>query len=181
MEKTKVAKLASDPFKGLDTLDALVAGNAISAIALMLWKQRFVEPDMYVQITEADCRGFAECCEYLKVTPAVLIRRPGGVPAQEGIPASAGRRAVAAREAIQPKPYVVVTLVEEGTENAIRPVENNQADFDKSKDQAAVRKARDQAQGLADALITQGRTGEYSLSIIEDAAQALVTMAGGLR
>ena len=111
--------------------------------------------------------------QYQKVTPFVLIKRPQGVPAQEGTNAAHGRRAVAAREAIPARPYMVVALVDKGTENTIKPVENNQEDYDQARDQDAIRKARDQAQGLADALVNQARTGEFSSSVMEDAAQAL--------
>jgi hypothetical protein len=161
----------------LHPLDALAQGDPKKVIALMLWKARHREPDMYVQLDENDLQGFEDCVTYLKVKPDVLIKRPQGVPAQPGIPATHHRRAVPAREAIPPKPYVIVSLVEHGTENVIRPVENNQADFDIAKDAAAVRKARDQAHELASRILAQAKSGEYSLSDIQDAVDALLTLA----
>ncbi len=164
-----------------DPLDTLANGDPKDVIALILWKNRNKEPDMSVQITEHDIKGFQDCVEYLKVTPEVTIKRPQGMPAQVARRDLGSNRTIPAREAIPPRDYIVVNLVEKGTENRIVPVENNQEDYDKQQQAAAVRKARDQAQSLADALIGQARTGEFSTAVMQDAAQALVTMAVGLR
>ena len=158
-------------------LDALVAGDIKQVIGLMLWKNRHRNPDCYAQIDEKDVRAYRECMEYLKVEPDVMIKRPQGLPAQAAIPAAANRRAVLARDATPAKPYVIVALVERATENAIRPVENNQEDYDIAQDAAHVRKARDQGPMLAERLLQQARSGEYSLSDIQDAANALMLLA----
>lgn len=159
-----------------DALDQLAA-DPMRVLCLMLWKNRHREPDMYVQITPEDIQGFDDCTRYLKVKePIAKIFRPQGLPAQEAIPASAGRRAVPARAATPPKPYVIVTLVDEKGDT-IRPVENNERDFDTAQDAAAVRRARDQAPELASLLLSQARTGEYSLSTMTDVANALVALA----
>jgi len=170
---------ATKPRKAVkpDPLDALAEGDLKRVIALMLWKARLREPDMYVQITENDIKGFEDCVAYLKVKPEVMVKRPPGLPAQAAIPATGNRRAVAAREATPPKPFVIVTLVEDGTENVIRPVENNQEDYDIAQDAAHVRKARDQAPALAERIVNQARSGEFSLSEIQDAADALIILA----
>jgi hypothetical protein len=62
--------------QALDPLDELAQGDPLRVIALMLWKNRHREPDMYVQITERDIEGFEACVNYLKVKPTVLIKRP---------------------------------------------------------------------------------------------------------
>jgi hypothetical protein len=157
-------------------LDALAQGDPKMVIALMLWKARHREPDMYVQIDEKDLAGFEDCVRYLKVKPNVRIFRPEGLLAQDAIPAQHGRRAVPARAATPPKPYVMVTLVDEKGD-LIRPVENNEADFDAARDAGQVRKARDQAGELANRIVNQARTGEYSLSDIQDAANALLILS----
>jgi hypothetical protein len=149
-------------------------------MALMLWKARHREPDLYVKIDENDLKGFDDCVAYLKVEPLVLIKRPAGLPAQAGIPATHNRRAVPGREAIPPKPFVIAALVDKQTKDAIRPIENNEGDFDTAAQAAAVRKARDQAQDLAQRLLQQARSGEYSLSDMTDSANALITMARAL-
>lgn len=158
-------------------LDALAAGDPRGVIALMLWQRRFEQPDLYAQITEKDIVGFQDCVRYMKVTPEVQILRPAGIEAQPAIPATKNRRAVPARPATDPKPYVIVRLVEKGTENAIRPVENNQEDYDKMAASAQVKQARDSAPGLAQRLIQQANSGEYSLSDMQDAANALMILA----
>lgn len=158
-----------------DPLDAL-AQDPARVMQLMLWKARMREPDMYVQITEHDIRGFDDCVRYLKVKPQVKIFRPQGLPAQDAIAAQGNRRAVPARPATPPKPYVMVVLTDEKGDT-VRPVENNEEDFDVAAQARDLRKARDQAQDLAQRIVQQARTGEYSLSDIQDAANALITLS----
>jgi hypothetical protein len=168
----------------LDALDRFVKEarvNPLRAIQIMLWRARMQNPDMYVRVNEADLKGFADCVAYLKVKPTVIIHREPGIPAQPGIPASGNRRAVPPREAVAPKPYAVIALVEERegtpTMNTIRPVENNAEDYDRSLEVAAQRKARDQAPDLAARLLNASRTGDFSSSDLQDAANALVLLS----
>lgn len=168
--------MAKAPVK-MNPLDALVAGDPRGVIALMLWKRRLAEPDMFVQITEEDIKGFQDCVKFQKIVPEVLIRRPPPIPGQAAIPATHNRRAVPARAEIPARPYVIVTLVEKGTEHVIRPIENNEADYDRAQDANRVRKARGDAPRLAQRLLDMARSGEYSLSEMQDAADALVLLA----
>lgn len=163
--------------KKVDPIDALAAGPLENVVMLMLWKDRLRQPDLFVNITAEDIKGFEDSMRYMKVKPTLVVKRPEGVPEQQAIPAQGNRRAVPYRAAIPPRPYVLVTILEEGTEHGIRPVENNEADYDRAQAAAAVRKARDQAPRLAEDLLRQARTGEFSLSEIQDAANALVTLA----
>lgn len=162
--------------KKQDDLDALVAGDPREVIALMLWKARRANPDLYVQIEQKDIDGFYDCVRYLKVEHQVQISRPEGLPAHPGVPAAPGRRAIPARQATPPKPYVMVTLVDQKGD-AIRPVENNEDDFDAAKEVQKLKRARDQAPDLAQRIVAQARSGEYSLSDIQDAAEALITLS----
>lgn len=157
-------------------LDALAEGDPLRVIALMLWQDRRREPDMYRRIEEKDIQGFDDCMAYQKATPTVKIFRPQGIPAQAAVPATHKRRPVAAREATPAKPFVTVVLVDQSG-NAIKPVENNESDFDTAQDASKVRKARDQAADLAQRLIRQSQTGEYSTSDMMDAANALMTLS----
>lgn len=161
--------------KEISKLDVL-PDDPLRVIALMLWKNRHREPDMYVQITEQDIIGLDDCTRYLEVKPVVRIERPGGLPAQDAIPASRNRRAVPARSAMPPKPYVVVTLVDEQG-NLIKPIENNEADYDTAQESTAIRAAKDKAPQLAQMIVRQASSGEISLSDIQDAANALVILA----
>lgn len=159
-----------------DPLDELAEGEKDRIIMLMLWQNRLRVPDMFVQLTEKDIDGFEACTRYLKVSPRLLIRRPPGLPGQDAIPASPGRRAVPAREPTPPKPYVVVALVDQDG-NTFKPIENNEEDYDRSLDAQRVQKAKSEAPMLADRLIAQARSGEYSLSDMQDASQALLILA----
>lgn len=163
--------------KAKHPLDALAEGNPLDVIALMLWKNRHREPDMFVQLNEEDMAGLQASMAYQKVKPAVLIHRPAGLEASAAIPASKGRRAVAARAATAPKDYVIVTLVEAGTENVVRSIENNQADYDHAQERTLQRKAVSDAPHLADRLINMANSGEYSLSEMTDAAECLRILA----
>src|SRR5258708_20213136 len=128
-----------------DALDALVAGPLKDFIALMLWKNRHNEPELNVQLTERDLAGFRACVEYLHVTPEVRIVRPQGMPGHDAIPATRTRSAIPATEPTPPKPYVTICLVERGTENAIRPVENNEQDWQAAAEAKNFNRARDRA------------------------------------
>lgn len=171
------------PKENLDPLDNLIAevdaGNVVRVIALMLWKARMENPDMTLRIVEQDIAGLEACVGYLKIEPEVRIARPQGRPAQEAIAARGRHPAIPAREAEPPRPFVVVSLVEKGTENAIRAVENNEQDYDKSQAKDAVRRARESAPTLASELIAGINSGTFSTSTMEAAAQALVTLARG--
>ncbi len=160
-------------------LDALAEGEPLKVMALMLWKNRFREPDMYVQIDEKDIQGLEACVNYLKVVPVVSIHRPQGQGAQAAQPGSSTRRPVPALPAQPAKPFVIVTLVDKNGD-MIKPVENNQGDFDAAEEATRVRKAKDQASDLAQRLRQQGRSGETSMSDMDDAADALVVMARAL-
>lgn len=160
----------------MDRLDEL-AQDPKKVLALMLWKARHQQPDLYVQLTEQDLDGFEACTSYLKVKPDVMIKRPQGLPAQEAIPSSGSRRAVQGREATPPKPYVVVALVEAGTENSFRPIENNQADYDTAQQVQEMKRAKEMAPMLAGRLMQQAQTGDSSLSDLMDAANALVALS----
>lgn len=171
MAKTKT------PPKPIDPLDALAAGDPKDIIALLLWKGRHRNPDMFMQITPTDISGFKACCEYQELVPTVVIERPVGRPAQEAIPASHGRPMTPARPADPPKQFVMVTLCDGQSGNAFRPIENNEEDYDRQKQSVAVRKARDQAPQMADNILRAVRTGEWSLSEMTDAANALLILA----
>lgn len=163
------------PAAPVDDLDRL-AGNLELAVMLMLWQDRMKNPDMFRQLNETDLKGFEDCTRYLKVRPKLVLERPQGLPEQPAIPAQGNRRAVPARPATPPKPYVMVKLLDhEG--NAFRPIENNEADFDTSQDAALVRRMRERAPSLAQRLVQMGNSGEYSLSDLQDAADALLVLS----
>lgn len=160
-----------------DALDALALGPAKDVIALMLWKNRHNQPELYVQLTERDISGFKACVDYLHVVPEVRIVRPQGLPGHDGVQATRIRSAIPPQGPTPPKPYVIVALVERGTENAIRPVENNEEDWQAAEEAKNFNRARDRALQLAGELQQVAATGNFSSSVIQDAAQCLVALA----
>ena len=160
-----------------DELDRLAAGSQDNIIAMLLWKNRHANPEMTEKITLKDLQGFRDCVEYLKVKPAVRIERPQGRPAQEGRPAVGNKRAVPAVAAEQPRPFVVVGIVDEGTVNSIRPVENNEEDNQLRIRAEEVRRAREQASGVASTIENMAATGDYSSAEVRAAAQLLRVLA----
>jgi len=160
-----------------DALDALATGDPKKVMALMLWTARRQNPDMYVKIDARDIETFDACMTYQKVAADVMVKRPAGLQPQAGIPATHNRRAVPAREGAPAKPYVIVALVERGTENAIRPIESTEDDYEAAQQAGKVRAARDRARSLATLIVRQAQSGETSLSDIKDAADALMLLA----
>lgn len=168
--------MAVKSVKKLDILDQLAQADSKEIIALMLWKDRHRNPDMTLQITEKDITGFLACAEYLKVVPKVRIERPQGMPAQEAIPAQGNRRAVPARAAEPPRPFVVVQVVD-ANGDGIKPIENDE-DGAQLRDRAdALRRHRDIAPTLASQLIADARSGNFSSSMVIEAAESLLALA----
>lgn len=160
----------------LDILDQLAQSDATEIIALLLWKNRHLNPELTVQITEKDITGFRACTEYLEVTPKVRIERPQGLPAQEAIPAEGNRRAVAARAAEPPRPFVVVQVVD-AKGDSIKPIENDEEGAQLRDRADALRRHRDGANALANQLIADARTGNFSSSMVIEAAESLMALA----
>ena len=172
--KKRVAK-AKKPLGG--PLDAINENDPLYVISLMLWQDRFREPDMYRQIELRDIEGLKACVGYQKVKPTVKIYRPGGQAAQTAMLASGKRKAVPARQATAPKPYVIVTLVDERTGDVIRPIEDNESDYGKSQDASKIHRAREQAPEMAQRLNLIAKTGEYYTSDLSDIANALLLLS----
>lgn len=169
--------MATKTVKKLDILDQLAASDNTEIIALMLWKDRRRNPDLTVQITEKDITGWRDSTTYLKVTPQVRIYRPQGLPAQAAIPAAGNRRAVPARAAEPARPFVVVQVIEAKTGDAIKPIENDEEGARRRDEADALRRYRETAPGLARELQQQSATGNFSSSMISEAAEALAALA----
>lgn len=160
---------------------ALVAAGPLEVIKLLLWKARFREPELQAQITEKDINGFYECTAYLKVPTEVKIFQPPGRPAIPEIPASGKRPAIAARPAIPPKAWVQVNLVEAGTDNSVRPVENNEEDYGRQQRTEAVRHARDRVPMMAQRVKNDAAQGVFSASEVNELAEMALLLAQAMR
>lgn len=146
------------------------------AIALMLWKGRYTNPEMAIQITPDDIKSFDACIEYLEVTPEVRIHRPRGRPAQAAQPATAKRSAVPAQPAEPDKPYVLVQLVDKDG-NSIKPIESTVEGAKIRDHHDAIRRAKDNAGQIADQLLGNLAQGTTSEDTIREAAKLLKTLA----
>lgn len=171
-----MAKKAT-PMDPLDRFAEQAKADPRLAVQMLLWKGRFENPEMTVVVSEKDLTGFRESCDYLKVTPDVLIVRPQGRQPTAGAPAQGKRRAVAASSGEPPRPFVVVSLVNRGTTDAIKPIENNEEDAQRRDEATALRKVRDTAVSLASALLSDLQQNQFSSATIREAAQALQVLA----
>ena len=160
----------------MDALDTIASADPKEIIALLLWKDRFRNPDMAVQITEQDITKFRACTDYLEVRPTVSIHRPQGRPAHPRAPATATRSAIPPSPAESPRPFVVVQLLDQDG-HAFKPIENNDEDA-KTRDQSnELRKYRERGASIASQLIGELRSGTIIDSTIMEAAQALAALA----
>lgn len=160
-----------------DALDKLAEADPREIIALMLWKDRHRNPDMALQITEKDIEGFRACVDYLEVEPDVSIFRPQGRPAQAAIPPQGRNRGVPARPAEPPRPFVAVNLVAKGTINAIKPIENNEEDAKLRDSGEELRRWREKAPFIAQQMLSDIASRQYSTATMQEAAQALSALA----
>lgn len=160
-----------------DPLDKLATGPLEDVIAMLLWQNRHTNPSMTAVIKVGDIQGLADCCEYLKVKPSVVVVRPGGREAQPAIPARGTRRGTPATPAEPPRPHVVVALVNAGTMDAIRPLENNDEDAElllrgseSARWKAKAGVLSTQANGMAG-------SGDVSTAVLTEIAQCLQVFA----
>lgn len=160
----------------MDALDTLAQTDPKDIIALLLWKDRFRNPEMAVQITEQDIAKWRACTEYLEVKPQVSIHRPQGRPASPGTPATATRSGTPPTPAEPPRPYVVVQILDQQG-HGIKPIENNEEDA-KIRDRSnELLKYRDRGAQIAAQLLMELRTGELTDGTVSEAAQALTALA----
>lgn len=166
------------PIRKKDDFDRLAEGDTKDVLALVLWKARHHFPDLAMTIDAKDMAGYRQCLDYLKATPEVRIVRPLGRPAQDPVPAAGNRRAVPGYPAEPPRPFVVVALVEKGTENAIRVCENNEGDNELRILAERTKRAREGAQDIAGRIEAMTRQGaDISNSDLLAAAEALRLLA----
>lgn len=171
------AKAQAKPAK--DALDLLAEGPLEHVVMLMLWKQRFANPEMSMHIALSDIRGLGDCVAYLGVEPQLAVYRPQGRPAQEAIPAAQGKRAIPARPAEPPRPFVYVGLVDKQG-NQLKPIENNEEDAERRDRAEDIRRAKEAALRLSGLLLGMCQQGTYSTAEITEAARALQTLAAGV-
>jgi hypothetical protein len=168
--------MAKPKAKTPDPLDAFVANTKTYPDwipAMLLWKARHQNPEMAVLVTPEDLRAYSESMDYQKIKPEILVYRPEGRPATAAIPAAGNRRAVPARPAEPPRPFVIIGLVERGTRNAVKPIENNEQDYERGELVRQIQVARRNIPDLAASLRRTAATGDFTTATLEDAARTL--------
>lgn len=161
-----------------DPLDQLAAGDHLQAIAMLLWKDRYRNPEFAVQIDPADLKGFEDCTKYLGVTPKILIRRPSGQPAYPPVPPSKRYPdGLPGRPAEPARPYVLISMVDGKTGDAFKPIENSE-DGAKLRDKAnELRAVRERVPLLAQAVAANAAQGTFSNSEVVELCNAAIMLA----
>lgn len=156
--------------------------NMGEVICLLFWKNRFRNPSMQLTITPDDIDRFRASCDWLEVRPEALIKRPPGAPARPGYGPTAGRpEGFPGTPAEGPRDFVVVAVVDKGTEDVIRTAERDEEHGVKADETRALRDIVLRAPSLANAIMGQASEGVYSNAVITEAANALTTMARALQ
>lgn len=119
-------------------------------IKQILWHYRHTEPNLCVRITEQDVEALAQCLEYNKQQAEIKVTRSG--------------------------PALFVVMVDQQS-NAITPVENNVEDFDKGELARRKRMAKEGIEQLAGRVKNAAAMGEFSMSEINDLADAALLLA----
>lgn len=160
----------------LDQFAQTAAKSPANAVALLLWKNRFLNPELAVQITEQDIKEYMACTEYLQVDPRVKIFRPKGRPAQPAQAATKTRSAIPATEAEPDRPFVMVMITDKDG-NAFKPIESTEEGAKIRDHHNQLRAFRDRAGETANRLMADLAAGNFSDATIREAAQMLKTFA----
>lgn len=172
--------MAPDPAAAaMAPLERLVLENPLQVIALLLWKERYRNPEFAVQIHPVDLAAFEACYQYLGIEPKVLIRRPPGVPAHPGLPRGHPRYpdGLAAAPEGAPKPYLQVSMVDAKTGDAFVPIESTEEGAKIRDRETQLRDLRARAPLLAQAVAGNAANNQFSQSEITDLCNAVILLA----
>lgn len=137
--------------------------------SLLLWKNRHRNPSMTEHITQADHDGFWACMDYQNLTPEVRVvpHRKGGLLV---LLADASSEVM-----MDPKGFC------SNPGNAIKPIENNEADHAKAMHAVEVEKMKDAGRELARTIRGMMQSGTFSNDVLTEAAATLEGLANELR
>ncbi len=125
--------------------------NLLDLMALMIWKVRHSLPALVIQITPADRQALQDTLTYNEQTVKLNIEDRNGT--------------------------TLIHLTDSKTGDQIIATENNEADLDKAQAAANLRQQRQTVIELAPAVLNSARSGDMSLSLIEDLCNAAVAVA----
>jgi len=175
--KTTAKQMLKNAATNPDALDRLAAAPLERVLELVFWKLRHKNPDMAVLIDKKDIEAFEQSMAYQEIKPGILVERPAGRPGHPAIPAAGKRRAVPEVQAEAPRPFVLVALVEAGTKNTVKPVENNEEDFQRGDLCRKLAAARGKTQNLAQMLRNAAANPDLATSgTLEEAAEILALL-----
>lgn len=160
----------------LDNFERQCAAQMGMGVAMLLWKDRFNNPGMSVQVHPEDITKLDACINYLGIQPKVVVRRPQGRPAQAEQPARGERKAIPAREADPPKNYLVIELVDQDG-HTFRPIENDEESAKLRDERIEADKLKDRAPVIAQQLLDEMAAKTTVDSTQREAARMLVAMA----
>ena len=145
-------------------MESFVQASPDNHITMLLWMNRFNNPEMAVTVTEADVKAFQDCMTYLKVIPSIKVSQRNG------------RATIALLEKdTEIRDKKTQEIVSQG--NAIKAVENNEADFQRAEQSERIRMIRQNAPQLANAIKVGAMAGEFSSDLILQAAEALQVLS----
>lgn len=172
--------MAPDPAAAvMAPLEKMAGENPVQVIALLLWKDRYRNPEFAVQIQPEDLVSFQAATKYLQVEPKVLIRRPPGVPAHPGLPRGHPRYpdGLPAAPEGAPKPYLQVSMVDSKTGDAFVPIESSEEGAKIRDRETELRALRARAPLLAHAVAGNAANNQFSQSEITDLCNAVILLS----
>ena len=135
---------------------AIAAGPIDKVAALMFWKLRNQFPEFAMTLDERDIKGFDDSFNYQEQTPQLIV------------------------EAIRVSPdkptMLVIRIADRKSGDLIRVSENNEADLDIAEAAKKVRRVRESAPNLVNAVrgeFSQGITSQESIMALCDAVMTL--------
>ena len=177
MAKAKKQDPKNEPPRDpLDTFEDQCAKQLGMATAMLLWKNRFRNPEMAEQVTVEDIEKLTACVNYLGITPKIVITRPRGRPAQAAVPERAGHRAIPAKPAEPDRPFVMIQLVDEKGDH-FKAIENAEDSAKRRDESIEVGKLRDRAPQVAGDILAEIQSGTFVDSTLREAARMLTEMA----
>ena len=187
--------MATPKAKNAPKLDPLnqLAQDPRALLLQMLWQRRLEHPEMSIVITPKDREGLEQCAAFLKVglevrsfvrgqnvlvqavdaKSKIVVRRRVAVRNKEGHDVIADKDFDLA-PGEDPQPGDVLVSIGD----AIRPIENNEADFDTAAKLERIRMARASAPSLVLQVKSAAAVGTFSKEMVEEVCNSLMLLVG---
>lgn len=176
-----------------DPLQAL-AEDPVQLLAHLLWQRRIEAPELSIVITPKDREGLGQCLEYLEKKADVRAFVRGDRVLVQMV--DAGSKPVVRRIVdklvsgqvvkapddvpVEWKDGAVVTEPGDtivGVGDCIRPIENNEQDYDAAARAERIRNIKSGAARLAAEVKSSAAAGTFSTAMVSEVCDALMTLA----